>query len=70
MCIFVPIKRKIKTRSSIGGEQQKLKIMNERTHEIASLRYQIQRYRSVGNGAMCQKLSAKLRALTGTAVVA
>lgn len=33
-------------------------------NEIAMLRYQIQRYQSVGNGAMCQLLNAKLNKLT------
>lgn len=36
--------------------------MNERT-TIQQLRYRIDRYRSMGNGAMCQDLLAKLREL-------
>ena len=32
--------------------------------EIAMLRYQIQRYQAVKNGAKCQELNAKLRVLT------
>lgn len=36
--------------------------MNERT-TIEQLRYRIDRYRSMGNGAMCQDLLSKLRQL-------
>ena len=36
-----------------------MKSVNE---EIAMLRYQIQRYQAVKNGAKCQELNAKLRA--------
>lgn len=38
-----------------------MKSVNE---EIAMLRYQIQRYQAIKNGAKCQELNAKLRVLT------
>lgn len=36
--------------------------MNQQT-TIQQLRYRIDRYRSMGNGTMCQELIAKLRKL-------
>ncbi|WP_455498319.1 hypothetical protein [Coprobacter sp.] len=38
--------------------------MKSTTEEIAMLRYQIQRYQAIKNGAKCQELNAKLRVLT------
>lgn len=32
---------------------------------LAMLRYQADRYQSMGNGSMCQRLNAEIRRLTG-----
>lgn len=57
--------------NSISIEKEKMEIMKSINEEIAMLRYQIQRYQAVRNGAKCQELNAKLRVLTqkqGTAI--
>ena len=38
-------------------------MMEKEKNMIASLRYQIERYKSVGNGFMCQRLNAELQKL-------
>ena len=40
-----------------------MKMMEKEKNLIASLRYQIERYKSVGNGFMCQRLNAELQKL-------
>ena len=46
-----------------GGKQKMMKMMEKEKNLIASLRYQIERYKSVGNGFMCQRLNAELQKL-------
>lgn len=41
-----------------------MKTQSKELMAIASLRYQLERYRLMGNGFMCQQVSSKLRTLT------
>ena len=52
-------KRKYKTVSEWRKHKKKMIMKNE----ILNLQYQIRRYQSMGNGAMCQALNNKLQKL-------
>ncbi len=54
----------------MGGRQKSGKIMMKNEKKVEVLRYQIARYRAMGNGAMCQKLKAQLHELLATQSVA
>lgn len=57
-------KEKSKNRSSKRGEHKKMKTMKEKLNEkILILKYQIKRYRTMGNGIMCQALNGELNKL-------
>lgn len=46
-----------------GGRRKKMKIMKTNEDVITMLQYQIKRYQTMGNGAMCQTLQSKLHKL-------
>ena len=60
--------RLIINESSKRGRHKKVKIMmtsrnEENLRTLAMLRYQADRYQSVGNGSMCQRVNAEIRRL-------
>ena len=64
--LFRPVGKKIvriTTLKKLTRLTKKLHSMNEKK-TIEQLQYRIERYRSMGNGAMCQTLLAELRELT------
>ena len=50
-------------RSSKRGLQKKTIMKEERKNEIMMLKYSIDRYQAMGNGAMCQTLNGRLQKL-------
>lgn len=57
---------KDKLSSSKRGEhydKRKDDIMKKERNEIKRLKYQIERYQAMGNGAMCQTLQSRLNQL-------
>ncbi len=53
----------MKFNSFRNAEAQKQMIMEKNVNEILKLRYQIKRYQTMRNGAMCQLLNGKLQKL-------
>lgn len=43
-----------------NGVNKRMKSMKGQTNEVALLEYQIQRYKRLRNGVMCQQLKQKL----------
>lgn len=62
------IKKDSNNRSSKRGEQKRGKIMKttNKNNEnlIAKLQYQLQRYKAMGNGAICQSLNNRIQRLS------
>ncbi len=52
-------------RSSKREGHKRKRIMKKEMNEIKKLKYQIERYQAMGNGAMCQTLQNRLYQLIG-----